>query len=92
MVNANKEKKDKEINLKGVVMGNPYVSPTQHYKSYPEFSYLNELITKKQADDMLDSWPTCDSSLSVCDPTKWYFVEFLCLLGVTYCQITYFSI
>lgn len=70
ILNGNKEKDNVYINLKGMELGDPYVSPSFHFKSYPTYAYEHDIITKDVADDMLDSWPSCDQGLKdYCDFT-----------------------
>lgn len=37
-------KKNKFVNFKGVTLGNPWVSPPDHYYSFPYFAYRRGLI------------------------------------------------
>lgn len=64
IIQANAEERGTYVNMKGIAMGNPWVNPSLHFKTYPVFEYINNLITKDEADKMLRQWPECDQMLS----------------------------
>lgn len=74
------------VNLMGIAIGNPYVSPIENYQSYPIYAAMNDLISEEIAVQMLESLPNCKALMSLCDPSKWYSVKFLCTMSYFYCQ------
>lgn len=77
---GNKEKKGVHINLKGMEMGDPFVSANFLYKAIPVYAYELGIIPKEVADEMLEFWPSCDRALKdYCDYTDANLDTDLCL-------------
>eukprot|EP00210_Caulerpa_lentillifera_P004886 g4662.t1 len=91
IMQANAEKKGIHLNLKGVIMGNPWTHPTSHYLSYPDFALQNGLINKATRDMMMGSWARCDTALASCDARTWILQQFICNGAYAFCQSRLFS-
>lgn len=81
ILRGNAEKKGPFINLKGLEMGNPWVSPSAHGKAMPVYALEKGLISEEQALNISADWPRCDEIMKqYCDFTSDTFVTDNCLL------------
>lgn len=92
IINANNEGTGTPLKLKAVVMGNPWTSPSFHYRSDLDFGVENGLITDEIRTELVDNyWYLCQLELTICDLVVEVKDRYHCQEACQFCRSIFFA-
>ncbi|KAK9806679.1 hypothetical protein WJX73_007406 [Symbiochloris irregularis] len=80
---------EKQINLKGLAIGNGLTNPAIQYGAYADYALLNKIIGQATHSAIKSVYPVCKIGLELCNAAPG--VPLLCSLALTFCQSTQFG-
>ncbi|KAK4441208.1 Serine carboxypeptidase-like 49 [Sesamum alatum] len=82
---ANRNKKPRYINIKGIAIGNGLTNPEIQYKSYADYALDMKLINQSYYNRLRRSFPLCQLQIKRCGNNG----SLSCLMALAYCNRIY---